>query len=194
MNASISQPYPRTPVIPNGILGMLFLLATEMMFFGGLISAYIINRAGTGIWPPEGQPRLAVEVTAFNTLLLVCSAITIFLMNRSLAVNNSARAKKLLHASLLLGAAFILLQGSEWIRLLSFGLTTRSGLYGAFFYTIIGAHALHTLVGLGLLLLMFFRFSSKPAEEIKSHSETYSLYWYFVAGIWPVLYYLVYLY
>lgn len=183
----------RNNAIPNSVLGMLFLLATEAMFFGGLISAYIINRAGTGIWPPEGQPRLGIEITAFNTLLLLASAFIVFLVNKNLPAANIKKTKNLLTASIILGILFVSIQGSEWVKLLGFGLTTRSGLYGAFFYTIIGSHALHALAG--ICLLLYARFSLRSGSlQGATTIRTCSLYWYFVAGIWPVLYYLVYLY
>lgn len=194
MEQTLPYPSQRNNAISNGILGMLFLLATEAMFFGGLISAYIINRAGIGIWPPEGQPRLAVEITAFNSLLLLASAIIVFLANKNLSANNAEKSKKMLTAAIILGLCFVIIQGSEWVKLLRFGLTTRSGLYGAFFYTIIGAHALHALVGISLLVCARFSFRTAMKDKIIPSLQAYSLYWYFVTGIWPILYYLVYLY
>lgn len=194
MEQPLSYPLRRNNAIPNSILGMLFLLTTEAMFFGGLISAYIINRAGTAIWPPEGQPRLGIEITAFNTLLLLTSAFTVFLVNKSLDAGNMKKSKKLMIVSIVLGTLFVAIQGSEWVKLLDFGLTTRSGLYGAFFYTIIGSHALHVLAGICLLLYARLSLKSKKTVEISATTRACSLYWYFVAGIWPVLYYLVYLY
>lgn len=191
---ALSYPIARKNPISNGILGMLFVLATEMMFFGGLISAYIINRANAGVWPPPGQPRLSIGLTAVNTIILLASAFTLYISNHQLKTGQVSRSKKLLIISLVLGLLFLLLQGREWMSLLNFGLTTRSGLYGAFFYTIIGAHALHALAGMVLLLYIHRSFNSKPAEETLAISQVCSLYWYFVAGIWPILYYLVYLF
>lgn len=179
--------------ISNGILGMLFLLATEIMFFGGLISAFIVNRAKAGIWPPEGQPRLSIELTAINSSLLLASGIFLFVFNKK-AFSDFKKAKMLLTLSIILGISFIAIQGSEWLKLLNFGLTTRSSLYGAFFYTIIGAHALHALVGISLLFYVFYSLKNKSPEEISSRVQVCSLYWYFVVGIWLPLYYLVYLY
>lgn len=194
MNPVQSFHFPKNTPFPNGIIGMLFLLATEIMFFGGLISAYIINRAGTGAWPPPGQPRLAVELTGVNTFFLLLSAATIYLVNSKLINKNLPAAKKLMVATIFLGLTFLFIQGSEWVKLLNFGLTTRSGLYGAFFYTIIGAHALHVLVGISVLFYLLFSFKSQPLEEISVRVKVGGLYWYFVVGIWPVLYYLVYLF
>ncbi len=183
--------------VSNGVLGMVFLLVTELMFFSGLISAFIVNKAGWD-WAPPGQPRLPVEVTAVNTLILLGSAVTLFFAVRYLyrsTGDDSGKVKKYLLWTMALGLIFVIIQGVEWVRLLSFGLTTTSSLYGAFFYTIIGAHGLHVLAGLAILcyLWMYLKKSTKSLTEKRETMKACSIYWYFVVGIWPILYLLVYL-
>ena len=68
-----SQPKRAKPPVSSGVIGMLIFMVTEAMFFAGLISAYMVIRAGLEEWPPWGQPRLPVETTAFNTLVLLAS-------------------------------------------------------------------------------------------------------------------------
>lgn len=179
-------------IISDGLLGMIFLLSVEVMLFAGFISAYIVNRAVAGEWPPADQPRLPVEVTAVNTFILLTSGIAIFLFGKKF--NSQKRSLLFLALTMLLGIAFVSIQGVEWVKLLGFGLTTSSSLYGAFFYTIIGAHALHAIAGLGILFYLFITLKkSKSFSEAKNKISVCSLYWYFVVGIWPVLYVLVYL-
>ena len=125
------QPAKTRKVISDGAIGMSLLIATELMFFAGLISAYLVNKAGAS-WPPYGQPRLPIEITAVNTLILLFSSITLFLFRKKYEKGNK---KKLLIVTILLGLAFVTIQGIEWVKLLQFGLTTTSSLYGAFFYT-----------------------------------------------------------
>lgn len=177
-------------VISDGTIGMSILVATELMFFAGLISAYIVNKAGA-FWPPAGQPRLPVEITAVNTFILLSSAFTIYLFRKKHA---EGHGKTLLIVTMLLGLVFIIVQGVEWLKLLKFGLTATSSLYGAFFYTLIGAHAFHVLVGLCILLYLLLSVSkNSPNEKSLGRISACSMYWYFVVGIWPVLYTLVYL-
>ncbi len=182
--------------ISNAVLGMVFLLVTELMFFSGLISSFIVNKAGWD-WPPVGQPRLPVEVTAINTLILLISAITIYLAIRSFARSengNSQGLQKWLRWTMALGLVFVVIQGVEWVRLLGFGLTMTSSLYGAFFYTIIGMHGLHVVAGFSILLYLWFYLKKPKSLEAKKDTlKACSLYWYFVVGIWPILYVLVYL-
>ncbi len=178
----------RKPVFPNYVVGMLLLLTTEVMFFAGLISAFIVSRANSPLWPPPGQPRLPVERTAVNTLVLVLSAVTMQWAVQ--ALRGSARGapvSRWLAATMVLGGLFLALQGYEWVRLIGFGLTTTSSLYGGFFYLIVGAHALHVLAGLAFLAAVLWLYRSRATVVAAS------IYWFFVVGLWPILYGLVYL-
>ena len=179
----------REPPVPDYVLGMVLCLAAEAMFFAGLISAFLVARANAAVWPPPGQPRLPVARTAANTALLLASAATMWRALRARRGSLSAGAVgRWLALTIGLGGAFLALQGYEWLRLIAFGLTTTSSLYGGFFYLIVGAHAAHVAAGLAWLLLVAGRFrSSEPRLGAAG------LYWFFVAGLWPVLYALVYL-
>lgn len=177
-------PAPPTRGLSNAVLGTATYVATAVMFFGGLISAYLVLRAGTATWPPAGQPRLPVLVTGVNTLVLLASGLCVW----RAAVVDHVRAARPLVAAILLGSAFLCVQGVEWTRLLSFGLRASSGSYGATFYTIVGAHALHALGGVIALLVTAHRMKSGRGDRSAS-----ALYWGFVVLLWPVLYVAVYL-
>ncbi len=194
MPTSIPVEIPQKRLVSDGVLGMIFFLAAEGMFFAGLISAFVVNRASAGVWPPYGQPKLPVEVTGVNTMILLASAITLWLFNRQ--VKNSTekiKSQSLLYVTLLLGTIFLGIQGTEWVRLIQFGLTTSSSLYGSFFYLIVGAHGIHVVAG---LLILFYLFSktrgSCTLSALKNKATVCSMYWYFVVLVWPILYTLVY--
>ena len=94
----------------------------------------------------------------------------------------------------LLGALFLTVQGAEWVRLVHFGLTTSSSLYGATFYTLVGAHACHVVAALVMLAVvrrLAARGHFRPGDGVAL--EPYRMYWFSVVGIWPLLYLLVYL-
>ena len=183
--------------ISNGVLGMILLLTTETMFFTGLISAYIVNKASGIIWPPIGQPRLPIEITAINTIFLLFSAVSLIIASRYFSkgdVKGKGNTKRWLIISIVLGLLFLFIQGNEWIRLVEYGLTTTSSLFGSFFYLIIGMHGLHVLVGVAILIHLYLYLNkSKLIVCSRNRITICSLYWYFVVGIWPVLYILVYL-
>ena len=96
-------------------------------------------------------------------------------------------------ATAILGALFLGVQGVEWVRLVRFGLTLSAGPYGATFYTLIGIHGLHVLGALLWLLVMLLGAARRrfPAGR-RVALELCGMYWYFVVGLWPVLFGLVY--
>jgi len=180
---------PRGPLIPSGMLGMAIFLATEVMFFAALVSALLVLRAGALEWPPAGQPRLPITVTGVNTAFLLLSAVAFEFGARR--QHDRAALSRGLGGALALGSVFVLLQGVEWVRLIHFGLTTHSSLYGATFYAIVGAHAVHVLVAIAAL---GFALRAARCGRLRERTELapYRMYWLFVVGIWPVLYGLVY--
>ncbi|MEW6775341.1 MAG: cytochrome c oxidase subunit 3 [Bdellovibrionota bacterium] len=172
---------------------MAMFIAVEAMFFAGLASAFLVLRAGSGgTWPPLGQPRLPLEVTALNTLVLLASGAALILAER--AALQGQKPTRLLPFSLLLGALFLAIQGSEWLRLIAQGLTLTSSVYGGLFYTLIGAHALHVLGGLAGAIWYWYsiRKSERLRDAEKIRFRVVRMYWLFVVGLWPVLYVLVY--
>jgi len=185
----ISDPRPR-PILPNAVLGTLIFVIAEMMMFAGLISAFSIVKAGALGWPPPGQPRLPVEATAFNTAVLLASAVALYAANRAYSQNRRL-AKRPLFWAMGLGAFFVVFQGYEWVSLIRQGLTLTSSNHGSFFYLIVGMHALHAIAGLTVLARAGWKLSSGMLTP--STFAATQVFWYFVVGLWPVLYVLVYL-
>src|SRR2546425_565591 len=126
-------------------LAMLFLICGEVMFFGGLVSAFLVLRVTAAQWPPPLQPRLPVGVTGVNTLVLLASSVAMVAASRALGRDDTRTLVRRLLLAAGLGLAFLLVQGYEWIRLVSYGLTVWSGAYGTTFYTLIGMHAAHVV-------------------------------------------------
>lgn len=185
------RPGARRGGVPSVVLGMLIFVSAEIMFFAGLASAFLIAKAGSIAWPPPGQPRLPVEVTAFNTAMLLASGGLLLLVGRAFAGRDRRRAGVLMAGAVGLGAFFVALQGFEWVRLIRFGLTLTSSTYGAFFYLIVGVHALHVLGA--LLALARVAAQLRAGALARDTLQAVSVLWYFVVGLWPFLYVLVYL-
>ena len=182
----------RRQLVSSSIFATVIMIMTEVMFFAALISAYMIIRSGAEEWPPWGQPRLPVFATALNSLTLLASA---FCLHRSVKVFSSQapRSKQLLALTIALGTFFVSVQGYEWVQLISFGLTITSSTYGGVFYLIIGAHGLHVIGGLLALLACLKRLNSTSQLLTIDNLRAAQIFWYFVVGVWPVLYTLVYL-
>jgi cytochrome c oxidase subunit III len=180
----------RTQLVPSAVMGMLIFVFTEMMLFAGLLSAFSIVRAGAVVWPPPGQPRLPIQATAFNTGVLLASAVALFLAQRRFFRDRSAARRPLL-AAMLLGAFFVVFQGVEWVRLVAQGLTLTSSTLGSFFYLIVGLHALHAIAALCVLVYTWRRLERGWLAQDQLAAA--QVFWYFVVGLWPVLYGVVYL-
>ena len=181
----------RSQVISNGVLGMLLFVISETVLFGGMISGFLIIQATAPIWPPPGQPRLPVEATAFNTAVLFLSAFALANAHRRLKQMDRAGTEKALTWALALGAFFVLFQGYEWVQLIYEGLTLTSSTLGAFFYLIVGVHALHAVAALCALLYTWM--GLRAGWLVMSQLATAEVLWYWVVAIWPVIYGIVYL-
>ncbi len=192
-NSDITQ-NESSPISPKAIVGLILFLGTEVMIFGAFISSFYILRAGSHIWPPLDQPRLPVEITAINTLFLLFSGFTMYRAMQAIRQGYSSNSVKWLAATVIAGAIFLGIQGFEWVRLVNYGLTFTSSVYGATFYTLIGFHGIHVLGGM-IVLLVVFRKSvlGKYTRQTHTGAALCSIYWYFVVGIWPILFIMVYL-
>jgi heme/copper-type cytochrome/quinol oxidase subunit 3 len=180
----------RTPLVPSGVMGMLIFVAIEAMMFAGMISAFTIIKSSALVWPPPDQPRLPVGETLVNTAALLASGVCLYQAQRLFA-RDRRRARRPLLAAMLLGAFFVIFQGVEWLALVREGLTLTSSNLGSFFYLIVGMHALHAVAALGVLAYSWLRLQRGWLAQ--SQLAAAQVFWYFVVGLWPVLYAVVYL-
>ena len=188
-----NQPKRAKPPVSSGVIGMLIFMVTEAMFFAALISAYLVIRSGIEEWPPWGQPRLPIETTAFNTLVLLLSGLTMGFSRNLLQKQKFQEGRRLLGISILLGTFFMVAQGYEWVQLVNFGMTVSSSVYGGLFYLIIGAHGFHVVGVLAVLIHAWNRLGASNNSINVEGLLPLQLLWYFVVCVWPVLYVLVYL-
>lgn len=179
------------PIVPNGVMGMIAFVLTEVMLFAGLISAFMVTKASAPFgWPPPDQPRLPVEITGVNTAVLVLSAAALYWAGTRFT-EDPRRARDPMLLALVLAVTFVSVQGVEWASLIAEGLTMTSSQLGAFFYLIVGCHALHAACAIGALGWALVRLRRGVLD--KAELQTVQVFWYFVVGVWPILYVQVYL-
>jgi heme/copper-type cytochrome/quinol oxidase subunit 3 len=188
--SSAAGALPRATRVPDAVIGMALFVATEAMLFAGLVSAYLVLRSQAGVWPPPGQPRLPIALTAVSTLLLLASGAAAWRACAAWRERGKSAAIEKLRLAAALGAGFLAIQGYEWARLLHYGLAT-SSVYAGTFYATVGVHALHVVVALVLLLWGI----GALARGALGHAGLRALriYWLFVVAVWPILYLAVYL-
>lgn len=177
--------------VEPAILGVLAFIATEIMFFSGLLSAYNIARAKVpmSVWPPPDQPRLPIESTAANSAVLVASGVLLWLAVRAWKQQKSPLLLAL--AASALGAVFVAVQGYEWSQLLTQGMTMNRSTFASFFYLIVGTHGLHVvggLIGVAVVVRGVYRGTATQAQL-----QAAAIFWTFVVAVWPIVYVMVYL-
>ena len=190
------EPMPNAPrasevLIPHGLFGMLLFVMAEGMLFAGMISAFEIMHSGQIVWPPPDQPRLPVAATAFNTLVLIGSGASLYRAHRAFYSGHRGEMLRPMTLALVLGGFFVVFQGYEWLQLIQQGMTLQSSHLGSFFYLIVGMHALHALAAIGLLAGATVRL--RNGQLSASLFGAAEVFWFFVVGVWPVLYGVVYL-
>jgi heme/copper-type cytochrome/quinol oxidase subunit 3 len=185
---------PAGPAAPAPIVATMFLIGGDLMLFAGLIFAFWVLRLAAPVWPPPLQPRLPIAVTTANTVVLLASSAAMVAAIFALERGRSAELAGRLGLSALLGASFVAVQGYEWVQLVGFGLTVSSGIYGALFYALVGAHALHVLAALVWLAVTAVRAArGRFVHGGLAQVHACALYWHFVVALWPLLYVSVYL-
>ena len=178
----------------NARLAMIVLIAGESMLFAGLIGAFLVFRLAARDWPPRDLPRLPLGITAANSAVLFGTIIPMQRALRAARRYDRRRLARSLGETALLGGTFLLVQGIEWVRLVRHGLTLASGTYGATFYVLIGCHGVHVLaavIWLAVTALLARRGAFTAGRQ--APLEMCAIYWYFVCGLWLVLFPLVYL-
>jgi cytochrome c oxidase subunit III len=139
-------------------------------------------------------PAQVLDLPIFSTVCLLSSSFTVHFAVATLRRNNLRNCALGLASTVLLGFLFLLSTAREWFHLIhDDGLTIRTNLFGSTFYSLVGLHATHVLVGLVMLCIALG--ISLAGRMKKAHSqrlEVLSLYWHFVDGIWVAVFLVVY--
>lgn len=179
----------------NGRLAIWLFLASEVLFFGSLLSSYLLLRLGANDWP-SGAERLHVGLGTFNTLVLVASSVLMMRAFERAQDGELGRSRGLLLATLGSGVVFLGVKAWEWNEKLSVGIRPADDLFYALYFTLTGVHVLHLLAGLLVLAHLAFWARRIEAEQrgLFAHRvEIAGIYWHFVDLVWLVLFPVLYL-
>jgi heme/copper-type cytochrome/quinol oxidase subunit 3 len=176
----------RTRGYPTAWWGMAVFITTEFMIFLGLLSAYFFVRATSPHWPPgDIRPPELVRSSVF-TVVLLSSSIPIFWMEWALPRGHMLQARVGLLLSFLMGAAFL---GNTAYDYLHMEEGWRTNAYTSLFFTIVGLHALHLLVGLVMSLTVQTKvWLGKVTPDRHVTPDVFALYWHFVDGVWILVF------
>ena len=165
--------------------GLICLILTETALFGGLVGSWYYLQVNAPIWPPNGVrlPELILPLIA--TAVLLASSGTVVLAGRGLKRKNRGQSILGIVATLVLGAIFLGLQIYEFAHA-DFAPTDHA--YGSLWFTLLGLHGIHVLVGLLLMVaVLIWLLRGYFSADKHTTVHTVSLYWHFVDAVWVLL-------
>jgi cytochrome c oxidase subunit 3 len=173
-------------------IGTLVGLASILMMFTALSSAYIVRAASSSDWQPLAMPRILL----FSTALILISSVTLETARRKLKSAAAKAYKPWLLLTMLLGLGFLASQLLAWRQLVGQGVYVASNPHSSFFYLLTAAHGVHLLGGLIALTYLAIR-SRAPQEnqlaltKAQAGADAVTLYWHFMDFLWIYLFVLL---
>lgn len=170
---------------------VICLICTEAALFTIFVVAYLfyIGKSLSGPYPAQ-----VLDIPILATICLLSSSVTVVLAERAFRRGHSGEFQLWWLITILLAAIFLGSTAAEWQRLIFVDhLTISTNLFGTTFYSVVGLHASHVIVGLillGLVLILSLRGAVKQAHA--EHIEMISWYWHFVDAVWVVVFSVVY--
>ena len=180
----------------NAKLGIWLFLASEVMLFGGLFSAYILLRLTDPNWINYGQNALNVPLATLNTVVLITSSVTMVMSLVSLKLKDLKKYKMYMGATLLCSFIFLIIKYFEYTAKFDHGLYPSTNNFLAVYFTITGLHALHIIGGIvvnGYFYGPGIKMWDTEPERFTNRIEIAGLYWHFVDLVWIFLFPALYL-
>ncbi|MFQ5536614.1 MAG: heme-copper oxidase subunit III [Gemmatimonadota bacterium] len=175
--------------IPTGRLAIWFVLASEIVIFGGLLASYIMHRLGH----PEWANAAAVTNTwigATNTLVLLTSSLTAVLAHQAAEQGDGKKAARFLLFTIGGACLFLVIKAFEWSMEIRHGYTITANGFWSFYYTAAGLHAAHVIAG--AIIMGFIAAAAAKGRELH-RVELIGIYWHFVDVVWIFLFPLLYI-
>ena len=202
VTAEVGHPETSTG-LDNRKLMMWLFLASECLFFGGLIATYLLYRDQSET-PPfpidktvngvEYQGVFDIPFTSVSAFVLLMSSVAMVLALSAIQRGDRRGTQIWLLATALLGMSFLAGQAFEFTEFYREGLTLSTNLFGTSFFVLTGFHGAHVSVGVLILLSLYIRGAQgKLGPEQSLNVELAGLYWHFVDVVWIVIFTLVYL-
>lgn len=188
----------------NAKLGVWLFLASEVMLFGGLFSAYIFLRIGAPEWPgmikgtmyTSSFDVLSVPIGTFNTLVLIASSVTMVMSWASLMMNNFKKYRMYMGLTIALALVFLVVKAFEYNSKFEHGYFPAESTFLAIYFTLTGLHGIHVIGG--IIVNTYFwgpgsnMWKTDP-KRFTNRIEIAGLYWHFVDLVWIFLFPTIYL-
>lgn len=193
MSTVAVAPAEQTWIQPSkGRTAMFCLIVVESTIFTIFVVAYVYN-IGRSLYGPT--PKQVLEVPIFNSICLLSSSLTIWLAEHAIERGKIKGFGLWWAITFVLGAIFLFGTGVEWHKLIyKDGLTISTNLFGTTFYSLVGLHATHVVIGLtALMIVLLFTITGNARKEHAERIQVLALYWHFVDAVWVVVFTVVYI-
>jgi cytochrome c oxidase subunit 3/cytochrome o ubiquinol oxidase subunit 3 len=175
----------------RGTVAMASLIIAESAIFTIFVVAYLYYLGRDTQGP---KPKDVLEVPIFYTACLLSSSFFIWLAERAIDHAKMAAFRLWWSITILLGMAFLYGTAAEWHKLIVHDqLTISTNLFGTTYYSLVGLHASHVVVGLIMMLVtLVFALFGAVGPQHAYRIKTLALYWHFVDAVWVVVFTVVY--
>ena len=175
--------------IPTGRLAVWWVIGSEIVIFGGLLSCYLLLRNLYPHWS-ESAAHTSTLVGGINTVVLLTSSLFIVLAHH--AAEQKRHIKSFFYIWLTIGGGltFLLIKAFEWRYEISQGYTITANLFWSYYYTAAGIHASHVIVGMIIMAIISF---DVLHQRNLQRVELIGIYWHFVDIVWIFLFPLLYI-
>jgi len=176
----------------RGVVAMAALITAESAIFTIFVTAYLYY-IGRDVNGPT--PREVLEIPIFGTVCLLSSSGFIILAEHAIEHGKMAAFRLWWGVTMLLGGIFLADTGIEWYKLIVRDhLTISTNLFGTCFYSLVGLHASHVIVGLIMMsVVLVFALGGRVHREHAERVKVLAMYWHFVDGVWVVVFSVVYI-
>jgi len=175
--------------MPTGRLAVWWVIASEIVIFGGILASYIMFRLSHESFATDAA-ETKMWIGAINTFVLLTSSLCAVLGHKAAEEGNGPKAANMLYLTSAGGLIFLIIKAFEWNDKISHGHTITSSTFFSFYYTAAGLHALHVLAGMIIMLIV----AQTAKRSLELHRvELIGIYWHFVDVVWIFLFPLLYI-
>lgn len=175
--------------VPTGRLAIWWLIASEIVIFGGVLVSYLMHRVGHPEWAYQAEHTNLVA-GSINTFVLLTSSLAAVLAHNAAERGDGKRAAKMLGLTILGGLVFLVIKSLEWTNEILHGYTITSSGFWSFYYTAAGIHGSHVIAG--MIIMGFIARDAAKGKELQ-RVEYVGIYWHFVDLVWIFLFPLLYI-
>jgi heme/copper-type cytochrome/quinol oxidase subunit 3 len=175
--------------VSTGKLAVWWLIASEIVIFGGLLASYIMHRIGHPEWGDYAS-HTNTWIGTFNTFVLLTSSLSAVLAHNAAEQGDGEKASRYLWMTIGGAVTFLIVKSIEWTIEISAGYTITANGFWSFYYTAAGIHASHVIAG--AIVMVWVANNAKKGKELQ-RVELVGLYWHFVDLVWIFLFPLLYI-